>query len=199
MKRVFVFLSVLFLTVISAFSAPFGLDMGMTLEEVENVCKEPPEYIADDRYYIQPEKSHPLFEGYIAWISETEGLYYIKGISRQISSTGYGTEVKQEFSKILAPLERKYGKFKKIDKLSKNVPSYKNEEENWLWSIADGSRTYEAVWNASEDDIEKFDGLISIDLGIKTEKTYIRDKAYIWIEYGFINAIKGFDSLDDVL
>ena len=50
-------------------------------------------------------------------------LYYIKGISREIKTTDYGTEVKQEFSKLLSPLEKKYGKFKKVDKLSKDTPS----------------------------------------------------------------------------
>jgi len=199
MKTVCMFLSILFLTALSAFAGPFGLNMGMTLEEVEDACKTAPEYIGDDRYYIQPEKSHPLFEGYVAWISESEGLYYIKGISREISCTDYGTEVKQEFSNILAPLERKYGKFKKIDKLSKAAPSYQKSEEHWMMSIASGSRTYEALWQASKDSIEEFDGLVSITLGIKTKASYISNKAYIWLEYGFINASNGFQNLDDVL
>ena len=61
--------------------------MGMTIEDVTKACGgNEPEYISDDRYYIQPVKSHPLFEGYVVWISETEGLYYIKGISREIQT-----------------------------------------------------------------------------------------------------------------
>ena len=40
---------------------------------------------------------------------------------------------------------------------------------------------------------------VVIYVGIKTEETYIINKAYIWIEYGFVNAIDGFDELDDVL
>ena len=182
-----------------AFAGPFGLKMGMSLKELSDACSEEPRYIADDRYYIQPKKTHPLFEGYVAWVNDTNGLYYIKGISRKIKTTDYGTEVKQEFSNLLSSLEKKYGNFKKIDKLEKDVSSYKKEEKYWMRTIAEGSRTYEAHWEATEENYEKFDGLISIAIGIKTEATYISNEAYIWIEYGFINAIDGFGQLDDVL
>lgn len=189
---------VLFMAIyVCAYAGPFGLSMGMTLEELTAACTEEPEYIADDRYYIQPKKSHPLFDGYVAWVSETDGLYYIKGISREIKTANYGTEIKQEFSKILSPLEKKYGKFKKIDKLSSDtIWKYSGD---WMHSIADGARIYEAHWESSEQNLENFEGLISIAIGIKTNATYITDKAYIWIEYGFINAISGFENLDDVL
>jgi len=179
------------------FSAPFGLKMGMTLKDIESVCTSEPEYIADDRYYIQPIKSHPRFDGYIVWVSESNGLYYIKGISNEIATTNYGNEIKLEFSKILSSLERKYGKFKKIDNLAKDA--LWNEDKYWMKSIASGSRIYEAEWEASVGDAEKFEGLISISLGIKTSKSYVDDRAYIWIEYEFSNAANGFDDLDDVL
>lgn len=199
MKRLIVAAIVILVVSATAFAGPFGLDMGMTLKDVGEVCLDEPEYIADDRYYIQPKKSHPLFEGYVVWINEDCGLYYIKGISKEIRTTDYGTEVKQEFTKLLSPLERKYGKFKRIDRLSKDTPSYNRTDKDWMRTIADGSRTYEAHWEAKESNIKEFEGLVSIATGIKTEKTYVTNKAYIWIEYGFINAIKGFYDLDDVL
>jgi len=198
MKKL-VLLLILSLFPVFVFAGPFGLKMGMSLEELTAACIEEPEYIADDRYYIQPKKSHPLFDGYVAWISETNGLYYIKGISRKIKTTNYGTEVKQEFSKLLSPLEKKYGKFKKVDRLEKDVLSYKRGEKYWMQTISEGSRTYEAHWDVTEVDSKKFEGLISIAIGVKTEEIYVIDEAYIWIEYGFINAIEGFDNLDDVL
>lgn len=103
MKKLISIFTLLFVCSISVFAGPFGLDMGMTIEDVTKACGgNELEYISDDRYYIQPVKSHPLFEGYVVWISETEA-------------------------------------------------------------------------------------------------TYITSKAYIWIEYGFANAVDGFDNLDDVL
>ena len=184
---------------VSVFAGPFGFSMGMTLDEITVACNgAEPKYIGDDRYYVQPAKSHPLFDGYVVWVSETSGLYYIKGISKEIKTTDYGTEVKQEFSKLLSPLERKYGKFKKTDKIEKDTLWH--NEQYWMRAIANGARTYEATWIASsEDSIEKFDGLVTIAIGIKTRETYITDEAYIWIEYGFLNQVDAFAELDDVL
>lgn len=104
-------LRTVFLSIFSTFAGPFGLKMGMSLSEVAEACGgETPEYIADDRYIIHPVKSHPLFEGYVAWIGEKNGLYYIKGISREIQATGYGAEIKQDFERLLSPLEKKVWK-----------------------------------------------------------------------------------------
>lgn len=198
MKKRILFLLGFFLLMSTAFAGPFGFSMGMTLDEIALACDgTEPKYIADDRYYVQPTKSHPLFDGYVVWVSETKGLYYIKGISKEIKTTGYGTEVKQEFSKLLSPLERKYGKFKKIDKIDKDT--LWDKEEYWMSAIAKGARTYEAEWIASEDSIIKFDGLVTIAVGVKTRETYITNEAYIWIEYGFLNQSDAFDALDDVL
>lgn len=193
-----ILLSVLFIFgMISVFAGPFGLSMGMSLEEIAAECTDEPKYIADDRYLIQPTKSHPLFENYIAWVSETNGLYYIKGISREIKTTGYGTEARQEFAKLISPLERKYGKFKRIDTVQKDT--LWQDDRDWMSAIAHGARTYEAHWEATEENIADFDGLVTIATGVKTRETYVTDEAYIWIEYGFLNQIEAFDELDDVL
>lgn len=197
MKKSFAFLTILFTCALSVFAGPFGLSMGMSLEEIAAECTDEPKYIADDRYLIQPTKSHPLFENYIAWVSETNGLYYIKGISREIKTTGYGTEARQEFAKLISPLERKYGRFKRIDRLDEGT--LWKSDAYWTSAIAHGARTYEAHWEATEENIADFDGLVTIAAGVKTRETYVTDEAYIWIEYGFLNQIEAFDELDDVL
>lgn len=198
MKKSFTLIFFLFLISASVFAGPFGLKMGMNLDEIVQACGgEQPEYIADDRYMIHPTKSHPLFEGYVVWVGETNGLYYIKGISREIKTTGYGTEAKQEFEKLLSPLEKKYGRFQKINKISRD--SLCQDEGDFMRSIANGGRTYEAHWQATSENISEFDGLKTIAIGIKTRATYISDEAYIWIEYGFSNQDNGFGAFDDVL
>lgn len=68
-----------------------------------------------------------------------------------------------------------------------------------MTAVAEGSRTFEFHWTADENNFEKFGGLTTISIGIRTQATYITDKAYIWIEYGFANAVSAFDNLDDVL
>lgn len=68
-----------------------------------------------------------------------------------------------------------------------------------MTAVAEGSRTFEAHWSDGEDASGKFGGLTTISIGIRTQATYITNKAYIWIEYGFANATDGFDNLNDVL
>lgn len=198
MKKQFAIILFLFLFASSTFAGPFGLKMGMSLSEVAEACGgETPEYIADDRYLIHPVKTHPLFESYVAWIGEKNGLYYIKGISRDIQTTGYGTEIKQEFDRILSPLEKKYGRFQQVNKIS--ADALWREDRYFMRSIADGSRTYEAYWVSYDETDTAFDGLVSISIGIKTSTIYEFSKGYIWIEYGFSNQDSGFGSFDDVL
>ena len=174
---------------------PFGFDIGMTYEQVKKACNGTElEHISDDRYYVKPKKSHPLFEKYIVWISDEYGLYYIKAISHDIYSSEYGTEVKREFDKILAPLERKYGKFSKTDTVKSDY--YFKDEKDFMMALRDGARTYRAEWYATKDNYQDYDGLTGILLGI--DVTLI-SRAYIWLEYEFLNHDDAKDALNDVL
>lgn len=176
-------------------SGPFGLDIGMTYEEVKAACNgSEPEYISDDRYFVRPKKSHPLFEKYIVWINKDYGLYYIKAISYDIHTSNYGTEVKNRFIDILNPLESKYGNFKKIDTVDKDYTL--NEEQYWMSALKDGARTYSASWYTLKP--ENYNGLERIGLGIKCSKKYSTDEAFIWLEYGFINYDISNEALNDV-
>ena len=91
------------LTLISSllFAAPFGLRMGMNLEEISQACGgQRPKNVKDDCYKISPEKNHPLFEEYYAYVDDVEGLYYIKAVSSRITSNRYGAELKEKFYEI---------------------------------------------------------------------------------------------------
>ena len=174
---------------------PFGFDIGMTYEQIKNACDGTElEHISDDRYYVKPKKSHPLFEKYIVWISDEYGLYYIKAISHDIYSLDYGTEPKREFEKILASLEKKYGKFSKIDTVKSDY--YFKDERDFMMSLRDGARTYRAEWCATKDNYRDYDGLIEILIGINASSV---SKAYIWLEYEFLNHDDAKDALNDVL
>ena len=173
----------------------FGFSIGMTYDEVKEACGgSEPEHIADNRYIVKPKKSHPLFEKYIVWISDSVGLYYIKGISRDISTTSYGTEVKNKFNDLLSSLEKKYGKFKMTDTVKSDY--YLKDNQYWMSAMRDGARTYQANWNATEDNFKDFNGVMSIAIGIKADYSI---SAYIWIEYAFLNALDAEQEKDDVL
>lgn len=177
---------------------PFGFDIGMTYDEVKEACGgSEPEHIADNRYYVKPKKAHPLFEKYIVWISDAVGLYYIKGISRDISTSDYGTEAKRQFGNLLAVLEKKYGSFNLIDTIKSDY--YWKDEKYWMRALRDGARTYRAEWTVTKENNADFDGLLVIYLGIDSMDKYSTSEAYIWIEYGFQNYNDAQEALDDVL
>ncbi|MDE7291553.1 MAG: hypothetical protein K2N58_05850 [Treponemataceae bacterium] len=179
-------------------SGPFGFDIGMTYEEVKVACGgSEPEHIADERYYVKPKKAHPLFEKYIVWISDAVGLYYIKGISRDIRTSDYGTEAKRQFDNLLSPLEKKYGKFSLTDTIKSDY--YWKDEKYWMQALSEGARTYRAQWSVTKENYKDFDGLFGILLGIDCASKYLTSEAYIWIEYEFQNHDDAQEALDDVL
>ena len=179
-------------------SGPFGFDIGMTYEEVKAACGgSEPEHIADNRYYVKPKKTHPLFEKYIVWISDAVGLYYIKGISRDIRTSDYGTEAKRQFSNLRAVLEKKYGRFSLTDTIKPDY--YWKDEKYWMQALSEGARTYRAQWSVTKENYKDFDGLFGILLGIDCASKYLTSEAYIWIEYEFQNYGDAQEALDDVL
>lgn len=174
---------------------PFGFDIGMTYNEVKEACGgAEPEHIADERYWVKPKKSHPLFEKYIVWISDAVGLYYVKGVSKEISTSEYGNEVKSEFDNLVNTLEKKYGKFTKTNTIKPDY--YWKDERYWTQSIRDGARTYTAKWTANNNTYKDYDGLFGIIVDIKS---FSPQTALIYIEYMFINANAAQEALDDVL
>ena len=55
MKNAFVF-SLLLGISFSVYAGPFGLEKGMTLEQITDVCGSVPKHISDDRYLVSPIK-----------------------------------------------------------------------------------------------------------------------------------------------
>ena len=179
-------------------TGPFGFDIAMSYDDVKVACNgEEPELIADDRYYVKPKKTHPLFQKYILWISPKYGVYYIKAHSSEISTSEYGTEVKNKFENLVTILEKKYGTFKRIDTVK---PDYSwKDDKDWMQALKDGARKYQAVWTPTAGTIGQYDGLNAIYIGIDAVNGYSTKQAYIWIEYSFRNYDDADDLLNDVL
>jgi hypothetical protein len=177
-------------------SGPFCFYIGMTYEEVKAACGgRELKHISGDCYQVSPQKKHPLFEEYTVWISREYGLYYVKGLTRDINTNKYGTEIKNRFADILDDLETKYGNFRIIDTIDKDYIF--SDEQYWMTALKDGARTYRASWYTLKP--EDYNGLESIGLGIKCSNKYSSDEAFIWLEYGFTNNDIAQEALDDVL
>jgi hypothetical protein len=75
MKK-FVLLVVLFLMSTMLFAGPFGLEMGMTLEEIREKCgSSNVKYSEDGVYMVKPPRKSSSFNGYIALVDDTFGLH----------------------------------------------------------------------------------------------------------------------------
>ena len=195
MKKYILLFCLCFSSLFSVFAGPFGLEMGMNLSDITKACGgKRPEHIEDDRYFIKPVKSHPLFKGYTVWVNDKVGLYCIRGESEEFYSNDYGLELKEQMSKIIVPLEKKYGHCKVIDTL--DTDALWKKDRDWMRALARGERRFEAVWLFDE---VCEDGLVYLAVGARTKATYKTNEPYIWIEYKFENHSDGFEDLDDVL
>ena len=156
MRKLFL---VMIFGLISAFiyAAPFGLKMGMTVEEIAEQCEEEPSYFEDDIYFVKPIKKHPLFDYYAVYVNEKTGLYQIRAISSPITTNKFGTELKNAFNSLKDRIAKTYGKPKVTDKYSNSSDSYHQQDEYWFYSLREGSRELSAVWgydSALSDDLE---------------------------------------------
>lgn len=194
MKKNILILLISFLLPLSIFAAPFGLKMGMTLDEITEACNGlKPIYVENDCYQIYPAKTHPLFKQYAVFVDSEHGLYCIKAVSNEISTNDYGTEIKNAFAEIEGRISKTYGKPKIIDELSSDY--FAKSEQYWVSQLADGARTYAAIWKSSpknklNDDLDC--------VYIYTNAQRFPRSGWIILEYDFNNMQSVKDAQDDV-
>ncbi len=171
-------------------SGPFGLKMGMTLDQITQACNNTkPKQIEGDKYYVYPAKKHPLFKYYIAYVDASEGLYCLQAVSDDIKTNNYGTELKQAFTEIKDRVSKTYGNPRMIDSLDPN--SIWKNDSFWLTALDDGARTYAAVWDKKlKDDL--------VYVYINTSAVSYKETGWITLEYGFSNKSIVEDAQDDV-
>ena len=145
MKKLFLILLFTLLP-FTIFAGPFGLKMGMTLEDITLVCEEEPKHVYDDVYYIKPVKKHPLFETYKVFVHEEKGLYKIEAMSSLIYSNKFGTELKESFNEVKNRIAKTYGTPMIYDKYNKSADSDYSNEEYWFYALNKGYRSLYASW-----------------------------------------------------
>lgn len=171
-------------------SGPFGLKMGMTLEQITQACNNTkPKQIEGDKYYVYPAKTHPLFKTYIAYVDSSEGLYCLQAVSDNITTNDYGTELKQAFAEIKDRISKTYGNPRMIDVFDPN--SIWKGDSDWLTALEEGARIYAAIWERQlKDDL--------VSVYINTSANWIYKVGWITLEYDFKNKSIVEDFQDDV-
>lgn len=165
------------------FAASFGLQMGWNLHDLtrNNISYE--QAGSSPGYYIvSPVPSpHSSFETYVVRVDSNEGIFWIKGIGKDIETNGYGFGIKSEFEKLKGQLSSVYGDIEVIDWLMPG--SIWDEPDDWMYGLKTGDRFYFGQWEAQS-------GFSEITIGASANSG---SSGYISVEYYGLN----YDQLDE--
>ena len=176
------------------YAAPFGLKMGMTIDEIAEQCEEEPSFVKDDIYLIKPIKKHPLFSYYAVYVSEKTGLYQIRAISDSVICNNYGTEIQNAFNSIKDRIAKTYGKPRIINKV--DPTSIWKDDKYWFQALKEGARQLSAIWG---EKTELADNLISVALDcVADNDIYHYEDAHLVLYYYFTNSTSVEDEQDSV-
>ena len=178
------------------YAAPFGLKMGMTIEEIAEQCEEEPSFVKDDIYLIKPIKKHPLFSYYVVYVNEKTGLYQIRAISDSMTCNDYGTEIQNAFNSVKDRIAKTYGKPRIINKVDASLSDYMKQDKYWFYNLKNGAQQLSAIWG---EKTELADNLISVALDcVADNDIYHYEDAHLVLYYYFTNSTSVEDEQDSV-
>lgn len=157
---------------------PFGLSMGMSLDELD---AQPLEGSEGKYLLTSVPKQHPAFDTYAVQVGINSGLSWIKAIGKDLETSVYGIELQTAFEDMKKKLDKAYGKSKLTDIILHE--SIWDEPRDWMNALLNKERVLMATWEGSVESTIKGD-LISVGL-IATASDV--NTGYIAIEYQFKN------------
>jgi len=143
MKRKTFLSAVLILAAGTAIAGPFGLNKGDSLSKLKTHGLEPIGTSGLYRAKAVP-NPHPQFDFYAVVATPEEGLCKIIARTDEISTSVYGSELKDRFEAIRDALEAKYGKGETYDKL--RAGSIWDEPKDWMTALVKKERTLVTYW-----------------------------------------------------
>lgn len=129
-----------------SYDGPFGLQMGLTREQVRELIPSLKDS-EDSPTYAESStvpKPHPDFESYGLQFSKKSGLCKIVAIGKDISSGSAGYELRAAFEEIDKALTARYGKGKLYDFSSERYDS----PEYWMMHLLQKNRTLAKIWSS---------------------------------------------------
>ena len=158
-------------------SGPFGLFKGASKNDIKTGNE-----ISKFTYEIpSPPKPHSFFPSVYATITPNHGVSFVKAISKQISTSGAGLELKADFNTYTEKLKKTYGNPVVVDNFMDG--GIYDQYTDWMDSINYKQRAYFASWDV-EDGLSLPNELKTIFLGVSVEDSFT---GYIFIEYYFNN------------
>ncbi len=194
MKKLFLFFTLILLPA-AIFAAPFGLEMGMTLEEITEQCEEEPVFVGNDVYLIKPKKTHPVFTVYGVYVNQNVGLYQIRAVSDEIKTNRYGTELQNTFNNVKDRISKTYGRPKINNNIDRNLYDIYQQDDYWFYTLREGSRELSAVWGKSSP---LADNLDLVTLECSALNGYLEGSGQLVLYYYFSNSDSVEDEQDSV-
>jgi len=159
-------------------SGPFGLDMGMTIEQISSNAVE----VTPGKYRLPTvPKPHSAFEYYLVQVCQNTGLAWIKAVGNDIRTSSYGIELRSAYDDMEEKLTKVYGAGKRTDALLPG--SIWDELDDWMMSLVQKERYLMTIWDVDSGATLKNNIAM---LGLVASATS-SGEGYISLEYYFAN------------
>ena len=128
---------------------PFGLQYGMTKAQAIQIVggQAVKENKGDSLILTTAPRPHPAFEEYLLIFSPENGLLKIAAFGRDISTNGFGSEVRDAFAEIRDALDKTYGAGEIHNFLESG--SIWNEDRDWMAGLLKKERVLTAYWDVA--------------------------------------------------
>jgi hypothetical protein len=168
---------------------PFGFDYGMTKQQV--IDKLGRNALSKDSginvLFNTAPKPHPDFEAYILAFSPEKGLLKVTAVSKNISTSEDGADLRSKYNYFLDALKSKYGKAEKEFDFCK-ANDVECESQYYMMELMEKNRYLNSFWTASKVPLPAHLQNISIDA-----KALDLHSGFIEVSYEF----EGWDAFVD--
>jgi hypothetical protein len=169
-------------------AAPFGLKQGMSVQQLGGEAA----YVGEGMYKLTSvPMPDPDFEFYVAQVSPRTGLCYIKGVSKPVRTSGYGTELRTRFEKLREEIGETYGRNRMVDMLLSD--SMWEGPRDWMAGLAERERLLFAHWT-EETRANLVPHLTSVFVAANAKAS---DSGYLVVEYYFDNEPECQQEIDE--
>ena len=174
------------LTTPNVWAKPFGLEMGMSLEQLAAYQPTPVKKQADV-YRIETAPLHSSnFDHYLLRVDAEHGLCVVNAISKDILAEPEGALVQMSYTNLKSQLTAKYGQ-PAID-----VDEIKNSSiwaapQHWMHSLLSRQRTLTAIWSSQQTPL--IDNIADIALTARAKSVTIANLSLTY-EFKNLNACR---------
>ena len=170
-------------------AGPFGLEQGMSLEQIKKIAKLGK---VDKFHYFAktlPKGSNEI-KLYMLKITPTEGLCKIVAVTQDVPTNPNGEELRDEFDSYVKILSEKYGRVPASNKRDfLHAGSIWKDSKYWMRSLGDSERTLQYFWDTEKSKLPDSISFIILKALVGAKE----------ISPGFLHIVYEFNNIDKCL